>query len=137
MQHLSELNWVDDLKFDVLQNGKTFRVDGNQDETASTGFRPKALILSSLAGCTGIDVVELLKKMRVKFSDFNIKVSGNLTEEHPKVYDVVVLTYSIRLANEGDREKVQKAIDLSQEKYCGVSAMVRKFAQLDIVINYL
>lgn len=137
MQHFSELNWVDDLKFDVLQNGKTFRVDGNHDEVNSTGFRPKALILSSLAGCTAIDVVELLKKMRVDFSDFKITVSGNLTEEHPKIYDTVTLNYNIRLVNQIDRDKVQKAVDLSQEKYCGVSAMVRTFAKLDVAINYL
>lgn len=137
MQHFSELNWVDDLKFDVLQNGKTFRVDGNHDEVNSTGFRPKALILSSLAGCTAIDVVELLKKMRVDFSDFKITVSGNLTEEHPKIYDTVTLNYNIRLVNQNDRDKVQKTVDLSQEKYCGVSAMVRTFAKLDIAINYL
>src|ERR1700676_2071456 len=101
--HSSELKWIDELKFDAFQNGKTIRIDANPDEATTTGVRPKALILTSLAGCTAIDVVELLKKMRVAFSDFNIKVTGELTEEHPKTYQTVVLTYIIKLADANDK----------------------------------
>lgn len=131
-----ELQWLDGLQFDIAQNGKTLRIDGNPDETVSTGVRPKALILSSLAGCTAIDVVEILQKMRVQFSDFNISVTGELTEEAPKTYRTVLLTYSIKLTNHADRDKMEKAVNLSQEKYCGVSAMVKKFAQLIVKIEY-
>lgn len=134
--HQIELNWVGDMKFDALQNGKVIRIDGG-DEATSTGVRPKALILSALAGCTAIDIVELLRKMRVEFSDFSIKVKGELSEEHPKTYDVVDLIYIIRLSDNADKEKMQKAVDLSEEKYCGVSAMVRKFAKLNYSIQYL
>lgn len=136
-QHETELKWVGEQMFDAFQNGKTLRIDANPDEATSTGFRPKALILTSLAGCTAIDVTELLQKMRVSFSDFSIKVKGDLTEEHPKIYHTVTLAYYIRLANEADKDKVQRAVDLSQEKYCGVSAMVRSFADLHVEINYL
>jgi putative redox protein len=135
--HSTELKWQEDLKFDVLQNGKAIRIDGNPDESTSTGVRPKALILSALAGCTAIDVVDLLKKMRVEFSDFSIKVTGELTEEHPRTYDTVNLTYVIRLKDNTQRDKMEKAVNLSEEKYCGVSAMVRKFARLKISIEYL
>jgi putative redox protein len=135
--HESEVKWAGDLKFDTLQNGKVFRIDGNQNEGESTGVRPKALILSSLAGCTGIDVVDLLHKMRVEFSDFSMKVKAELTEEHPKVYDKMYLTYVIRLANPDDKSKMEKAVNLSQEKYCGVTAMVKKFAELHVSIEYL
>lgn len=137
VQHESEIKWLDDLKFEALQNGKTFRIDGNHDESESTGFRPKALILSSLAGCTGIDIVDLLKKMRVEFSEFSIKVKADLTEEHPKVYSTVYLDYIIKLNNPEDQSKMEKAVHLSQDKYCGVSAMVRKFADLKVGIQYL
>ena len=113
--HHSELKWIDELRFDAFQNGKTIRIDANPDETTTTGVRPKALILTSLAGCTAIDVVELLKKMRVEFSDFSIRVS----------------------AHAEDREKMEKAVNLSQEKYCGVTAMVKKFADLKVAIEYL
>ena len=136
-QHHTELKWINELKFDAFQNGKTIRIDANPDENESTGVRPKALILSSLAGCTAIDVVEMLKKMRVEFSDFSIKVTGDLTEEHPTTYHTVHLTYLIRLNNSTDKDKVEKAVNLSQEKYCGVTAMVKKFADLKVVIEYL
>jgi len=135
--HHSELKWVNELKFDAFQNGKTIRIDANPDESQTTGVRPKALILTSLAGCTAIDVVELLKKMRVEFSDFSIKVSGELTEEHPTIYHTVKLTYLVKLQNPADKDKVEKAVNLSQEKYCGVTAMVKKFANLQVGIEYL
>ncbi|MDB5284344.1 MAG: osmotically inducible protein OsmC [Bacteroidota bacterium] len=135
--HETELKWIDDMKFDVYQNSKTIRIDANPDEATSTGVRPKALILSSLAGCTAIDVVELLNKMRVQFSDFSIKVTGELTEEHPRTYKTVTATYALKLQDPAEKDKVEKAVKLSQEKYCGVSAMVRQFADLKYEIVYL
>lgn len=133
--HEIKLSWLEKEQFDILQNNKHLRIDA-ADESVSTGFRPKALILSSLAGCTAIDVVELLNKMRVSFSEFDISVKAELTEEHPKIYHKVWLTYFIKV-NKEDRSKVERAVDLSQEKYCGVSAMVKKFAELHVNIEYL
>ncbi len=133
--HEIKLSWLQQEQFDILQNGKHLRIDA-ADESVSTGFRPKALILSSLAGCTAIDVVELLNKMRVNFSKFDISVKAELTEEHPKIYHKVWITYHVKV-NDEDRSKVQRAVELSQEKYCGVSAMVKKFAQLYVDIEYL
>lgn len=123
-------------QFDILQNGKILRIDSS-DESVSTGFRPKALILSSLAGCTAFDVVELLKKMRVEYSNFRIEVLGELTEEIPTVYHTIHLNYFVKLQKEEDKSKMEKAVNLSQEKYCGVSAMIKKFANLKVSINYL
>ena len=75
--------------------------------------------------------------MRVEFSDFSIKVSGELTEEHPTTYHTIKLTYLVKLKDPADRDKVAKAVNLSQEKYCGVTAMVKKFADLQVGIEYL
>ncbi len=136
MSHKISLTQIAEHQFDVLQNGKTIRVDSSGDE-GTTGVRPKALILSSLAGCTAIDVVDILKKMRVEYSGFRIDVAGELTEEIPKIYQTIHLTYFIKLQNEDDKSKMEKAVNLSQEKYCGVSAMVRKFADLKVKIEYL
>ena len=130
------LSQVGEQQFDILQNGKTIRID-SAEENVSTGLRPKALILSALAGCTAIDVVDLLTKMRVLFSGFKIEVEGELSEEHPKIYQVVHLVYYIKLTNKEDESKMEKAVHLSQDKYCGVSAMVRKFADLKVRIEYL
>ena len=115
--------WKHDGVFESRQEGNNnvITVDGNRLE----GPGPKSLLLSGLAGCSGIDIVDLLKKMRVSFSDLLIDVEAELTTEHPKVYKDILITYSIKtdVANE---DKVKKAIELSLEKYCGVSAMLRK-----------
>lgn len=105
---------------------------GGQD----SGTRPKALMLASLAGCTGLDVVSLLHKMRVKFSDFSIEVEAQQTTEHPKMYNHVWVVYKIRTAH-SNHAKMKKAVDLSQEKYCGVSAMFRAFSKLEYRIEFL
>ena len=136
MSHKISLTQIAEHQFDVLQHGKTIRIDSSGDE-GTTGVRPKALILSSLAGCTAIDIVDILKKMRVEYSDFRIDVAGELTEDIPKTYHAIHLTYFIKLQNADDKSKMEKAVNLSQEKYCGVSAMVKKFADLKVKIEYL
>src|SRR5664279_3865158 len=82
------------------------------------GTSPKILMLVSLAGCTGLDIVGILNKMKVDFSDFSINVLAHITEVDPKVYDSVTLTYKIKVKQQ-DEVKVKKAVTLSQDKYCG------------------
>ncbi len=90
-----------------------------------TGPRPMELILHSLAGCTGMDVVSLLGKMRVEFTGLEINIKAEKAKEHPKTYTRIDLEYVIT-GTDIDESKVRKAIDLSQDKYCSVSAMLRK-----------
>jgi putative redox protein len=113
--------WKKKLEFESRQDHNSISLDGNKKH----GFGPKALLLSGLAGCSGVDVVEILEKMRIEFDSFEMDTEATLTEEHPKIFNEVYITYKIRtdMANE---EKVRKAIDLSLDKYCGVSAMLRK-----------
>jgi putative redox protein len=106
--------------------------DGGED----TGASPKRLMLASLAGCTGMDIVSILNKMKVTFSDFSIDIEAALTEEHPKIYNRVKITYKIKIATV-DQSKMEKAVSLSQDKYCGVSAMFKAFAELETEIIYL
>lgn len=106
--------------------------DGGND----LGPRPKKLMLSSLAGCTGIDVVSMLNKMRVSFSNFSMDVEANLTQETPKTYNWVKITYRISV-KEDDQDKVRRAVKMSKEQYCGVSAMFEKFAELEYEIVFL
>jgi len=98
------------------------------------GPKPKPLVLNALTGCTGMDVVSLLKKMRVEFKDLEINIDAEMTEEHPKYYNKIHLTYVIK-ANEADRAKVEKAVNYSQERYCGVSLMLSKAAELTYEID--
>jgi putative redox protein len=113
--------WIKDQQFESEHDGNRIRVDGNKKE----GHGPKALLLSALAACSGIDVVEVLQKMRVKFSDFKIQVETEQTTEHPKVFRDILVIFRMKTARENE-DKVRKAIELSLDKYCGVSAMLKK-----------
>lgn len=93
---------------------------------SEAGTRPMELFLISLAGCTGADVASLLKKMRVKYNKFEIHVDSERAEEHPKVYTRIYLKYILWGKDlEAEKEKIEKSIDLSQNKYCSISAMIR------------
>ncbi|MBL7825880.1 MAG: OsmC family protein [Saprospiraceae bacterium] len=128
---------LQNLSFDSNVDGHSILMDasvagGGDDRGAS----PKKLLLSALAGCTGIDVVSLLKKMRVPFSDFEIVTNAELTEEHPRVFSNIELIYRIKV-EEKHRDKVEKAVNLSEEKYCGVSAMLKKNSPIEFRIEFL
>lgn len=99
------------------------------------GLRPKAMMLSSLAGCTGLDIVSLLKKMRAEVDDFKMVVNGELTDEHPKYYHSVTVDYHF-YGRDLKEDKINKAVDLSIEKYCGVMEMFRQFAELKTEIYF-
>jgi putative redox protein len=106
------------------------------DGTRKNGFNPKALLLSALAACSGIDVVEILEKKRVTFSDLSIDVETEQTEEHPRVFKDIHMRFMIR-TDEENEDKVKKAIELSLEKYCGVSAMLRKNSPIHYTLQVL
>jgi putative redox protein len=125
------------MNFTADVNGHKIEIDTDEAGGGNNiGTRPKALMLVSLAGCTGFDIVSILNKMRVNFSDFSISVDGHLTETEPKVYDTVVINYTIKVSKE-DEPKVEKAVKLSKEKYCGVSKMFEAFAKVSFKIIYL
>lgn len=108
--------------------------DKSQDNGDVLGFAPKALMLSSLAGCSGLDVVSLLEKMRADVANFKIEVIAELTEEHPKFYNKVKVDYHFT-DTDLQPEKIQKAVNLSVTKYCGVMEMFRQFATIEIEIH--
>lgn len=99
------------------------------------GLSPKAMMLSSLAGCTGLDVVSVLDKMRVADYTFKMVVNGELTDEHPKYYHKVELQYHFT-GKDLDESKFQKAVDLSVGKYCGVMEMFRRFSDLTTAVHF-
>lgn len=89
------------------------------------GFSPKALLLSGLAGCSGIDVVEMLNKMRVPFDHLEIVAEADQTDDHPRVFKDIHIEYKVRASAEY-LDKIRRAVDLSIDKYCGVAAMLNK-----------
>ncbi len=124
------------MHFTATISGHQVHMDTADDGGSDLGPSPKRLMLASLAGCTGIDIVSILNKMKVPYSEFAMEVSAGLTDEHPKIYKDVKIIYRIRLSD-GDRKKMQKAVNLSQDKYCGVSAMFKAFTKIETEIIYL
>ncbi|MCF1190449.1 OsmC family protein [Mangrovimonas sp. AS39] len=137
MTDLVTTQWESGMLFESNNpSGNTFFIEASPEHGGqSEGLRPKALMLSSLAGCSGLDVVSLLKKMRVEYTKFKIDVHGELTEEHPKYYNKVLVEYHFH-GSELDEKKIKKAVDLSVERYCGVMEMFRQFAEVKIAIHY-
>ena len=118
------------MSFEVEVNKHKMIIDSVREFGGNNeGPRPKSLMLVALAGCTGMDIVSILKKMRVSFDDLRIVADGNITDEHPKHFEHMHLKYIIKGKNIPE-EKVRTAINLSQEKYCGVSFSYRKAMKL-------
>jgi len=113
--------WKEKQQFESHLSHNKIAIDGDKQN----GFGPKALLLSALAACSGIDIVEILEKMRVEFSAFEIETEADQTTEHPRVFKDFFITYKMK-TNAANEEKVRKAIELSLGKYCGVSAMLKK-----------
>jgi putative redox protein len=111
--------WKGAKAYDSFKENSKIEID------AGGGFNPKALLLSGLSACSAIDVVEILEKMRVPFANLEVDAEAEQTDEHPRVFKTIHLSYRVQTEEE-NREKVKKAIDLSLEKYCGVAAMLKK-----------
>ena len=124
--------WKHDQAFESRLEENVFNIDGNRKE----GPNPKALLLSAIAACSGIDVVDILAKMRVSFSDLTIDVETEQTTEHPRVFKDIRITYKLKTGEENE-DKIKKAIDLSLEKYCGVSAMLKKNSPIHYKLELL
>ncbi len=122
----STLTWDSGLAFAVDQDGHRFLLDAGQESGGEDrGPRPKALLLSALGACSGIDVVSILAKMRVELEGFELRLSAPQTEEHPRVFTGIHVQYVFKGKNL-PMEKLERAVQLSQERYCGVSAMLAR-----------
>jgi putative redox protein len=120
-----KIDWLENMAFKTKVNGHEMVIDASSEAGGDNrGPRPKPLMLVALAGCTGMDVVSILKKMRVDVEAFSVKVVGNVTEEHPKHFDSMHVIYEFR-GKELPMDKLVKAVNLSDERYCGVSATLK------------
>jgi len=129
--------WLGNMKFESTNpSGHNLFIDAGVDNGGhGEGYRPKALMLSALSGCSGLDVASLIKKMKLKVDDFKIEIEANLTEEHPKYFDKVTMQFHF-FGPELNEQKLQRAVDLSVEKYCGVMKMFRQFSELKIETHF-
>lgn len=127
--------WREGMTFDVDVQGHCITVDA--DETVggeNRGPRPKALLLAGLAGCTGMDVVAMLRKMGMNWERFSVETVAESAHGHPRVYTSVHLRY-VFSGQDLDREKIEKAVSASQEKYCAVTAMLKQSAEVSYEIE--
>jgi putative redox protein len=137
MKNEIKTSWKGNMLFKAETLGGSLLIDAAEENGGQgLGVRPKALMLTALAGCTGMDIASLFKKMRVEVDDIDIDVEADLTDEHPKYYDKVKVIYRFYGKNM-DKDKIEKAVTISQEKYCGVSEMFRQFSELTHEIQYL
>lgn len=128
--------WKEGMKFEGRVRDHKVAIDTLPDLGEDTAPGPKDLVLMGLASCTGMDVVSLLRKMRVDFTGLEIHIETDLTEEHPKVFDEINMKYIVS-GKDLDKAKVEKAITLSYDKYCGVSAMLKKNGPITYSIEYV
>jgi putative redox protein len=132
-----DVKWATNMAFQANVFGHELILD--LEETAggtNLGPKPKPLLLVALGGCTAMDVISILKKMRIEPEYFNVKVEGEVTEEHPRHFTKIKLIYEFR-GKDLPLDKLQKAIDLSQDHYCGVSETLRKSVEITSEIRIL
>lgn len=135
-QHEIETQWMGKMQFNSLVNGHTIIMDapekvGGED----TGPIPKPFVLTALSGCTGMDIIAILRKTGKQVNDLDIIVTGELSSQPPIEYIAIHVKYIFK----GDdlyKEAAMNAVTVSQEKYCGVSHMLRKALPVTWEINY-
>ncbi len=137
MQSVIDVKWNGNMKFEANIEDHKIVMDLDEERGGeNAGPRPKPLMLASLGGCSGLDVIGILKKMKIRPDYFNMRIEAEQTEELPKRYHKINIIYEFR----GDNlpmEKLKRAIELSQDKYCGVSAVYKKSIDISYEISIL
>lgn len=136
MKHEIETQWMGKMQFNALVNGHTIIMDapervGGED----SGPIPKPFVLSALSGCTGMDVISLLRKQGKELHDLNLKVSGEISKQQPIEYIAAHIIYEMK-GQDADEAAAADAVALSQEKICGVSHMLKKIMPVTWQVIY-
>ena len=136
MAHEIDVQWMGKMQFNALVNGHTIVMDapekaGGEDQ----GPIPKPFVLTALAGCTGMDIAAILRKAGKEVTDFNIKVVGEISKRATIEYIAIHIVYEFKGAEE-NREAALNAVTDSQEKYCGVSSMLKKALPITWEVKY-
>lgn len=131
-------SWKGGMAFESVIDGHKIVIDATPEVGGKDlGPRPKPLMLLALAGCTGMDVISILNKMGQEVSWFNVRVESEATEEHPKHYSSFHIIYEFKNSDDLNRKKVEKAIVLSQDRYCGVIEVLKKASPVTHQVDYL
>ena len=126
MKETITTKWLNGLAFEAEVDGHKVYMDSSMEHGGkNTGPRPKPLMMVALAGCTAMDVAAILKKMKVELEEFTVDVEGDVSEDHPKRFLEMKVIYRVKGKNI-KRSSVEKAVNLSNTRYCGVSANYSK-----------
>lgn len=129
-KHSIITEWKEGLAFETNINGHVLKMDAPvEGGGTNTGPGPKKLQLAALSGCTGMDIVSILKKMRVEIEGLNIEVQGDLADEHPRYYTSMHVIYHFKGKNL-PIDKLQKAVKMSEDTYCGVRALYSRAIEM-------
>ncbi|PLV59723.1 OsmC family protein [Thermotoga sp. KOL6] len=135
-----QARWIGNMMFHVKTDSNHEVLMDTREEVGGKDAapRPLELVLTGLMGCTGMDVVSILRKMKVidDLRDFRIEIEYERAKEHPKIFTKVHLRYIFKFEGEAPKDKVEKAVQLSQEKYCSVSAILRCSSKVTYEIVY-
>jgi len=136
MKHEIESQWMGKMQFNALVNGHTIIMDapervGGEDN----GPIPKPFVLTALSGCTGMDVIAILRKQGIQLEDFNLKVSGEISKQQPIEYVAANVIYEMKGIDENQQAALD-AVTTSQEKICGVSSMLKKIMPVTWQVIY-
>ncbi len=137
MKTTAEVHWIQGIGFEVQVREHHQFTDGKKEFGGrDRGPSPKEYVLAGLCGCTGMDVVSLLKKYKVSFDTFNVSAESEPTTTHPVIFSEIHLNFTLTGPNI-DNGLFEKAVDLSMTKYCGVSAMLVKSVPIyfHVIIN--
>ncbi len=137
MKKSAKIVWQKGMAFAAHLEGFQFLIDADPEVGGENkGPKPKGLTLVSLAGCTGMDVIAILNKMRVIVDHFEVTADAEIVDEHPMRFDKIIVKYFLK-GRDLPPEKIQKAVSLSEEKYCGVSATLKPQVMItsEIFIN--
>lgn len=129
--------WMGNMAFESDNpSGRTFKIDASPEEGGQgDGLRPKALMLSSLAGCSGLDVAFIIRKMKLEIGSFHIDIQAKLSDSQPQTYEQVDMEFHFfgKTLNEA---KLKRAVKLSVDTYCGVMKMFRTFAEVSVTTHF-
>jgi putative redox protein len=131
MTSTAQVTWVDGMQFvGEAGSGHAVVLDGRESVGGrDTGLRPLELMLVSLAGCTAMDVVHILRRKRQQVTDLQVQVEAERADDHPRVYTTIKLNYVVR-GHDLSEKAVVDSIELSEKKYCSASAMLGKTAEI-------
>jgi putative redox protein len=136
-KHVIRTEWKGDMAFEADVNGHKVMMDATTEGGGqNSGASPKKLQLVALSGCTGMDVVSILQKMRVNIEKVNIEVQGDVADEHPKHYTKMHVIYEFT-GKDLPLDKLEKAVRMSEETYCGVEALYRKAIEVTSEIKII